>query len=70
MTTRELLQRLLEAMEDPDISYEACLDLRIDVRAHLSAPEPEPVAWWDEKIGVMDEKHFDQMIPLYLKDQL
>ena len=48
MTTRELLQRLLEAMEDPDISYEGCLDLRIDIRAHLANPEPEfdTPEWW------------------------
>ena len=25
----------------------------------------EPVAWWDPKLGVFDEKHFDQLQPLY-----
>jgi hypothetical protein len=28
-------------------------------------PEQEPVAWWDAKIGVFNEKHFDQLQPLY-----
>jgi ribosomal protein L37AE/L43A len=28
-------------------------------------PEQEPVAWWDAKLGVFDEKHFDQLQPLY-----
>ena len=26
----------------------------------------EPVAWFDEKLGCFDEKHFDQLYPLYL----
>jgi hypothetical protein len=25
----------------------------------------EPVAWWDANLGVFDEKHFDQLQPLY-----
>ena len=25
----------------------------------------EPVVWYDEKLGVFDEKHFDQLVPLY-----
>lgn len=25
----------------------------------------DPVAWWDPKLGVFDEKHFDQLQPLY-----
>lgn len=28
-------------------------------------PEQEPVAWWDAQLGVFDEKHFDQLQPLY-----
>ena len=28
-------------------------------------PKQEPVAWWDAKLGVFDEKHFDQLQPLY-----
>ena len=27
--------------------------------------EQEPVAWWDAKLGAFDEKHFDQLQPLY-----
>lgn len=27
--------------------------------------EQEPVAWWDAKLGVFDEKQFDQLQPLY-----
>ena len=43
-----------------------------DAEAHLQAvadfgqeQEQEPVAWWDAKLGVFDEKHFDQLQPLY-----
>jgi hypothetical protein len=25
----------------------------------------EPVGWWDSKIGFFEEKHFDQLQPLY-----
>ena len=25
----------------------------------------EPVGWWDAKLGFFDEKHFDQLRPLY-----
>jgi hypothetical protein len=25
----------------------------------------EPVGWWDAKIGFFEEKHFDQLQPLY-----
>jgi len=28
--------------------------------------EQYPVAWFDEKLGCFDEKHFDQLKPLYL----
>jgi hypothetical protein len=39
------------------------------VDAEIARRIGEPVAWYDEKFGVMDEKHFDQMKPLYqLKD--
>ena len=27
--------------------------------------QQEPVAWWDANLGVFDEKHFDQLQPLY-----
>ena len=29
----------------------------------------DPVAWWDPKLGVFDEKHFDQLQPLYTAPQ-
>jgi hypothetical protein len=31
----------------------------------VKAEQAQPVAWWDEKLGVFDEKHFDQLQPLY-----
>jgi hypothetical protein len=31
----------------------------------LTQPKQEPVAWWDPKLGVFDEKHFDQLQPLF-----
>jgi hypothetical protein len=31
----------------------------------LAQPMLEPKAWWDAKLGVFDEKHFDQLQPLY-----
>jgi hypothetical protein len=33
--------------------------------AELAQTEQEPVAWWDAKLGVFDEKQFDQLQPLY-----
>ena len=35
-------------------------------QAIAEAEKQEPVAWWDEKIGVFNEKHFDQLKPLYI----
>jgi hypothetical protein len=35
------------------------------LREALAQPVQEPVAWWDAKIGVFNEKHFDQLQPLY-----
>ena len=45
MPTRELLQQALDALTNGEHITEnqwACAEL---IRAHLSAPEPEPVAW-------------------------
>jgi hypothetical protein len=77
MTTRELLQMALTALERGIEFVPAGYGIERQqwetieaIHAHLEKPEPEPVAWWDEKIGVMDEKHFDQMTPLYRKEQL
>lgn len=35
------------------------------VTKDVSSSQQEPVAWWDAKLGVFDEKHFDQLQPLY-----
>ena len=53
---------LLEELEAQD--YYGGFLVRLITNAPAIA-QGEPVAWFDEKIGVMDEKHFDQMIPLY-----
>jgi hypothetical protein len=49
MTTRELLQMALNAMESmecdlPNMRHEE-LQVMNAIRAHLAKPEPEPVAW-------------------------
>lgn len=36
------------------------------LQAIEQAEKVEPVAWWDKKLGCFDEKHFDQLQPLYL----
>lgn len=30
-----------------------------------AAPMQEPVGWWDAKLGFFEEKHFDQLQPVY-----
>jgi hypothetical protein len=35
------------------------------LRKALAAPVQEPVGWWDDKLGFFEEKHFDQLRPLY-----
>jgi hypothetical protein len=51
MTTRELLQQALDALEQAnelaaDLNSEGCFDEQIEaLRAHLAKPEPTPVAW-------------------------
>ena len=43
------------------------IDFVADFKAALAPPAQEPVAWWSAKLGVflLDEKHFDQLQPLY-----
>ena len=78
MTTRELLQMALEALEDATHCIEGEWggrpydDTMESIRAHLAKPEPEPVAQIDE-FGVFKDLT-DDYLPdgtrLYLKDQL
>ena len=67
MTTRELLQEILDDLE-MEIYHVPIKKLR----AHLAKPEPEPVAQIDE-FGVFKDLT-DDYLPdgtrLYLKDQL
>ena len=32
-------------------------------------PAQEPVGWWDDKLGFFEEKHFDQLQPVYTTPQ-
>jgi hypothetical protein len=57
-TRRAQLDAKLKMCEDHDKAIAA-------IKAALAQPEQEPVAWWDAKLGVFDEKHFDQLQPLY-----
>jgi hypothetical protein len=85
MPTRELLQQALDAlercteyMETPveqrkSQPYVEAEDAAIAIRAHLSAPEPEPVAWWvfheDGSAHIFQQKEtadiFGASVPLY-----
>jgi hypothetical protein len=53
------------------IAYSAASKLRelgyewVDDAWKQPAPVQEPVGWWDAKLGFFDEKHFDQLRPLY-----
>jgi hypothetical protein len=48
------------------VSYGRALEDYCDaLEGRPAQPEQEPVAWWDTKIGVFNEKHFDQLQPLY-----
>ena len=56
MTTRELLQQTLEAMDATVLTGEFIteLDVAADaLRAHLAKPEPEPVAWIQYEDGAV-----------------
>ena len=54
--TYEELDRIASELQD------LCDRQALMLGAH---PKQEPVAWWDAKLGVFDEKHFDQLQPLY-----
>ena len=81
MNTRDILQMALDALES--VNREMGL---VDVertalealRAHLSAPEPEPVAWikvkdletLDKYDALVTKHHVAVQRPLYTKDQI
>jgi hypothetical protein len=48
--------KALEAQRALDKKAENARELGLDY---------EPVGWWDAKIGFFEEKHFDQLQPLY-----
>ena len=61
--SREVMQQALEALwTTATPKGEEAIKA---IKAALAQPEQEPVAWWDAKIGVFNEKHFDQLQPLY-----
>ena len=81
MTTRELLQMALDALESLHREMglvEAERTALEAIRAHLAKPEPEPVAWEMWKDGeqyaikyAKDDRGFPySWVPLYRKDQL
>ena len=53
------------ALEWYDSGNEDRNEYQIMIESILAQPEQEPVAWWSAKLGVFDEKHFDQLQPLY-----
>jgi hypothetical protein len=79
MTTRELLQMALDALNEHCRKHPTTEALR----AHLAKTEPEPVAWMTEDTGngqyamwgqkPMSEywiNNPDKLIPLFTKEQL
>jgi hypothetical protein len=77
MTTRELLQRTLEAMDyaqktmlnEVGIGFIDVLVIE-EVRAYLAKPEPDPVAWEDNLGNLTRYKSKYAMRPLFTKDQI
>ena len=59
-TIKRLENRIDELMAQPEQYSDIVSDGGLDPRN-----KPEPVAWWDAKLGVFDEKQFDQLQPLY-----
>ncbi len=55
---------------DPCVHANTAIEM-IDaiLKEHPAAPVQEPVGWWDAKIGFFEEKHFDQLQPLYTNPQ-
>jgi hypothetical protein len=56
---REAIKAALEAKDEPVAWCSQC--------GHKcpQTVNQEPVGWWDAKIGFFEEKHFDQLCPLY-----
>lgn len=67
--TNNAITALREALaEQPASRIVDCHATGVCVQSGLRAEQPaqqEPVAWWDKKLGVFDEKHFDHLQPLY-----
>jgi len=76
MTSRELLQQALDALEllfDAERPRPFIADAIEAIRAHLAKPEPEPVAWSFEAEGIHKLDiwpHGGKWEPLYRKEQL
>ena len=69
MTRDRLLEQAIELLAIADFHSLTLKEERNQVVREgielLRQPKPEPVAWWDAKLGAFDEKHFDQLQPLY-----
>jgi hypothetical protein len=78
MTKDEALDLALEALESvlanhngaPVLPWIEARDAikqarALDKNARELGLDYEPVGWWDAKIGFFEEKHFDQLQPLY-----
>ena len=64
--SREALKLALEVMHNQgDVGTDEWIAAEKAIKEALAQPEQEPVAWWDAKLGVFDEKQFDQLQPLY-----
>jgi hypothetical protein len=50
--------------EVASLKANAALDKKAENARELGL-DYEPVGWWDSKIGFFEEKHFDQLQPLY-----
>jgi len=62
-------RNLLRVWFDGGLHPENYKELLRETKELLSQPEQEPVGWWDEKLGFFEEKHFDQLQPLYTSPQ-
>jgi len=73
-----MIEVLKQAAEDVSKAYdvlafahtERALELLAKTRTSLrqaikELESQEPVGWWDAKLGFFEEKHFDQLQPLY-----
>ena len=65
MTKDEALKLALDYIDNVDYGPYDSKPVLAAIKAALAQPEQEPVAWWDAKIGFFEEKHFDQLQPLY-----